>query len=285
MVDDVLVLRAPSGMGGDMLVAGMATLTGLDQRGLDERVDLLGLPTLSGGRVRLVMRQVYGIFGSHLQIDLPHEHAHRGLNEIGDIIASSRLLPAARETALRAFRLLAEVEGEIHGLPPQQVHFHEVGALDSVLDVCLAAQLHAELGGPGVVCGPLPLGDGQIRCKHGLLAAPAPAVLRMLEGVPIYGVGAVGETVTPTALAILRALPCRFGDWPAMTVRRTARAYGTKVFESIPNGLVLAIGSATATPGHRPAPPDAHWAISDGAHNDSHPHDHPHHLLNPHAQN
>jgi uncharacterized protein (DUF111 family) len=275
MADDLLVLRTPCGMGGDMLVAGLAALAGLDQAGLAERVDLLGLPALGGGHVRLVKRPVLGIIGHQLQVNLPHEHAHRGLAEIADIIERSRLLPGARETALRAFRRLAEAEGEMHGLPPEEVHFHEVGALDSVLDTCLAAQLHAELGSPDVVCSPLPLGDGQIRCQHGLLAAPAPAVLHMLADVPVYGVGPVGETVTPTALAMLHSLQCRFGDWPPMTVRRTARAYGTRVFDTLPNGLMLAIGSRRAQP-TRAAGHDHGAVHSDSHHRHGHPHGHPH---------
>ena len=242
MVSDIfLVLRTPSGLSGDMLVAGLAALLGLDTDGLAARIDALHLPAFKGC-VRLEQRIVKSITGCHLRIDLPHEHVHRGLNEISSIIEGSDLLPEARSVALSAFERLAEVEAEMHGLTPEEVHFHEIGALDSILDVCMAAQLHAEMGSPQVVCSPLPLGDGSIRCQHGLLSAPAPAVLRMLEGVPVYGVGAVGETVTPTALAVLRALPCFFGDWPAMTVDRTARAYGTRVFDNLPNGAIFALG-------------------------------------------
>jgi uncharacterized protein (DUF111 family) len=274
MDDQVLVLRAPCGLGGDMLVAGLAALAGLDDAALAERIALLRLPSISGENVRLATRLVHGIVGHQLQVRLPHEHAHRGLADIADMVDRSALLPAARKVAMNAFRRLAEVEGEMHSLPPEEIHFHEVGALDSVLDTCLAAQLHVELGSPEVVCGPLPLGDGVIRCQHGLLAAPAPAVLRMLEGVPVYGAGPVGETVTPTALALLHALPCRFGDWPAMTVRRTARAYGTRVFETLPNGLILAMGTR-AVASHSDTQRYSHvHGAAEHAHPQAHDHTH-----------
>jgi uncharacterized protein (DUF111 family) len=164
------------------------------------------------------------------------------------------------------------VEAEMHGIPKDQVHFHEVGALDSILDVCLAAELFAETAVAAVWCSPLPISDGVVRCQHGLLATPAPAVFRMLEGVPVYGVSNAGETVTPTALALLLAMGAQFGPWPAVTVLRTARAYGSRIFPDLPNGALFAMG-------RRGAASPLHTAAGTGhGHEQSHahPHDHPH---------
>jgi uncharacterized protein (DUF111 family) len=114
-----------------------------------------------------------------------------------------------------------------------------VGALDSILDICLGAALYARLAPARLHCSPLPLCDGTIRCEHGPLASPAPAVQEMLVGVPVYGIDSRGETVTPTALAFLRAAGARFGGWPRGTVERVARAYGGRVLPGVPNGAMF----------------------------------------------
>ena len=273
MAAELLVIRTPSGLSGDMMLTGLARLLDLSAADLDERCQRIEVPALQGV-LSIAPRFVSGIGGWTAQVSLPHEHAHRGLGEIVQIIERSRLQDRARAVALAAFDRLAQVEGEIHGIAPDQVEFHEVGALDSILDICMVAELHAELGSPAVHCSPLPVCDGVVHCQHGLLATPAPATLRMLEGVPIYGISAACETVTPTALALLHALQTTFGGWPALTVRRTARAYGARVIPGVPNGALFAFGPAAAAApgaalqtGHEVAhPPGGH----------AHPHSHPH---------
>lgn len=270
-MSDWLVVRTPSGLSGDMFAAGLARLLGLDTVALAERVRRIGLPALHGAAV-LEPRSVRGIVAWGLRVNLPDETAHRPLAEIAAVIDASALAPAARRVARATFERLAEVEGEIHGVPPERVHFHEVGALDSILDICLTAELHAEMGSPAVACSPLPVSDGQVRCQHGLLATPAPAVLRMLEGVPVYGVSGAGETVTPTALALLHALDTRFGEWPAMTVRRTARTLGTRILPGVPNGALFAWGAAACVPvdGRAACSPPG---VAAGEHHHPHRHD------------
>ena len=246
-----LAIRTPSGLSGDMMLAGLARLLDLSAGALDERVQRIGVPALQGA-VLVIPRFVAGIGGWATEVSLPHEHSHRSLDEILQIITRSHLQESARAVACAAFSRLAQVEGEIHGIPPDQITFHEVGALDSILDVCLVAELYAELGSPQVVCSPLPVCDGVVHCQHGLLATPAPATLRMLEGVPVYGIEADCETVTPTALALLHALQTTFGGWPEVTIRRTARAYGARVIPGVPNGAIFAFGQAAQVM-HRPA--------------------------------
>jgi uncharacterized protein (DUF111 family) len=148
--------------------------------------------------------------------------------------------------ARTAFELLAEVEGRIHGISASDVAFHEIGALDSILDICLAAVLFDRLQPARLICSPLPVADGAIRCAHGLLMSPAPAVQDLMAGVPIYGVPGEGETVTPTALALLKAFGATFGNWPSIVPEKLVRIYGGKVFKSLPNGALFAIGNSHA---------------------------------------
>lgn len=239
----VLVLRTPSGISGDMLVTGLARLANVDEVTLDALIESLGIAELRGV-LKIRPHSVSTIAGWKAEITLPDEHAHRTLADIETLIAKSTLTPSATQLALRAFKILAEAEGRVHQIPPEQVHFHEVGALDSILDTCMASALFARIAPNRFVCSPLPVCDGSILCDHGLIASPAPAVLEMLNGVPVYGVPSRGETVTPTALAFLKAANADFGQWPRMTVESTARAYGGRVLPGVPNGAIFALGSA-----------------------------------------
>jgi uncharacterized protein (DUF111 family) len=167
------------------------------------------------------------------------------------MIARSGLSGAAKHSAERTFSLLAETEGTVHGIPSDQVHFHEVGALDSILDICVCAELFARLAPARLVCGPLPLCDGTVNCEHGLLPAPAPAVFELLKNVPVRGIASEGETVTPTAIALLKGLGSEFGAWPEMTLVQTALVYGGRILPRVANGALFAIGTFAA--GETPA--------------------------------
>ena len=239
----VLTVRAISGLSGDMMLAGLARMNELSRDELEAEVAGIGLPALNGC-LRLEQRSVNSIQGWGCRIDLPHEHAHRTLADIRTIIETSALAPRARELAFAAFALLAEAEGAVHGKAADSVHFHEVGALDSILDICLSCSLFARLHPDHFVCSPLPLGDGGVHCSHGWLPAPAPAVLQLLESVPICGFPGQGETVTPTAMALLRAFGTSFGPWPNMRIVRQSLVYGGKIFNDAPNGIIWAYGPA-----------------------------------------
>lgn len=237
----VLTVRAVAGLSGDMMLAGLSSLAGLDDAGLDVLCAELRLPALDGA-VRLVDKSVNGILGAACEINLPHEHVHRKLADALAIISNSAMPGEAKNLARAAFELLAGVEGAVHGLAPSDVTFHEVGALDSILDICLVCRLFTLVGPARFVCSPLPMADGVINCAHGKVPSPAPAVLRMLKGVPVCGFAGQNETVTPTALALLKALGARFGPWPCMLVERTVISYGTKIFADAPNGAIWALG-------------------------------------------
>ncbi|MCB2101035.1 MAG: LarC family nickel insertion protein [Rhodobacterales bacterium] len=236
---DILVIRPTSGLSGDMLLAGLARMADVGTAELAALATGLGLPE---DCVALEQRAVNSVNGWGCRVTLPHEHSHRTLADVRDIIAASPLTPRAQGLAVASFTILAEAEGRIHGIPPEAVTFHEVGALDSILDTCLACALFDRLNPARLVCGPLPLCDGTVRCAHGLLPAPAPAVLDMLRGVPVRGIDSRGETVTPTAIALLKGLGATFGPWPELTVRHTALVYGTRVLPNVPNGALFALG-------------------------------------------
>jgi len=238
MTSRAIVLRTPSGISGDMLLTGLARLAGVSNAELSALVDLIGVDALRDC-VTIEDTHVDWITGSRAKIDLPHEHHHRTLRTILDIIEASRLEPRARALAVRAFTILAEAEAKVHACTVDEVHFHEVGALDSILDTCVAAALFTAIDPAAFHCSPLPLCDGTIRCEHGLLASPPPAVQEMLGGVPVYGVDARGETVTPTALAFLKAAGVQFGKWPQCEVIRAERVYGGKVWDTLPNGAMF----------------------------------------------
>lgn len=238
----VLTVRAVSGLSGDMMLTGLARMAGSTTDDLAALVQSLHLP-VPADCVRIEPREVNYVGGFGCHIDLPHEHAHRSFADIRNIIQASGLTPRAKELSLAAFTLLAAAEGSVHGKAPETVTFHEVGALDSILDMCLVCALFDQLSPALFVCSPLPLGDGGVRCAHGWLPTPAPAVLELLEGVPVCGFAGQGETVTPTAVALLKALGAQFGPWPPMTIERKALVYGGKVFEGAPNGIIWAMGS------------------------------------------
>lgn len=238
----VLTIRANSGLSGDMILAGLLKMTGVSEAETEAMLAAI-MPELAGV-LRLVRRQVNHIGGWHAEVTLPQQHEHRTLSDITALIAASGMTDAAKGLATETFTLLARAEAAVHEKKPEDVHFHEVGALDSILDICLTCELFARLAPSRFVASPLPMADGFVSCAHGLIPVPAPAVLELLEGIPVRPFAGRGETVTPTAIALLRALGAEFGPWPAMTVVRRALVYGGKVFADAPNGAIFAFGPA-----------------------------------------
>lgn len=237
----VLTVRAMSGLSGDIMLAGLALMLGVEQNDLDRFVADVGLGALTGS-IRLERRSVNDVQGVGCAVTLPHEHAHRTLADIAAIIQAGAMTDEAKRLALAAFTLLAQAEGAVHDKKPEAVTFHEVGALDSILDICVCCSLYAALAPAKLVCSPLPLADGHVWCAHGCLPVPAPAVLRLLEGVPVSSFAGQGETVTPTAMVLLKAFGATFGGWPDMIIEKTALVHGSRRFANAPNGAVWARG-------------------------------------------
>ena len=230
-----------AGVSGNMALAAAAD-AGAGPRGVREA--LAGLK-LKGFRLTFSRRTEHGLAGLHLRVECTERRPrHRNLGDILTIIRQSRLHPRVKEQSIAVFTALAKAEAKVHRLPVEKVHFHEVGAVDAVVDVVgTVAALH-RLGAERVVCSPLPLLGGEVRCQHGLLPLPAPATLALLEGVPVYGEAGSGETVTPTGAALVRTLADHFGPLPAMRLKKTGIGLGDHRHAGRPNLLRLILGEA-----------------------------------------
>jgi uncharacterized protein (TIGR00299 family) protein len=196
--------------------------------------------------VERVERQ--GIGALHLRVDAPDDHDHRRYADIRELVARAELPDRARARSLDAFRRLAEVEGGIHGVPPDEVHFHELGSLDTLVDVCGAFVLLEELGVDRVVSSPLPFARGFVHAAHGVLPLPAPATLGLLEGAQLVGVDTDTELVTPTGAAIAATAVASWGALPPLTLERVGYGAGTKDLADRPNVVRVVLGSESTRP-------------------------------------
>lgn len=187
---------------------------------------------------------------SRPEMPAPHEHRHgRRLNEIRTIIKKAAIGEPAKATAIRIFEALAAAEAEIHQTSIDEVHFHEVGAVDAMVDIVCAAVGAEALGVDEWVCSPLNVGGGTVKCAHGTLPVPAPATVKLLTGAPVYSSGPQVELVTPTGAAIVKTLATRFGTFPAMKIATTGYGAGTREFAEHPNLLRLTVGETFSTAG------------------------------------
>jgi pyridinium-3,5-bisthiocarboxylic acid mononucleotide nickel chelatase len=216
-----------SGISGDMLL-GALLHAGLDPE--DLRAGLATLP-LSGYTLEAERVSDHGLSGVRcvVHVDEPDPHGHRHLREIRELLTARRLPERARERALAIFTRLAEAEGAIHGISPEEVGFHEVGAVDSILDIVGTALGFEMLGIEEVYCSELPLTSGRVRSSHGPLPVPAPATLELLKdsGVVWMNVPGEGELVTPTGAAVIATL-AQFGRPERMTIERVGYGFGQK---------------------------------------------------------
>lgn len=235
----ILYLDCFSGISGDMCLGALID-AGADPGWLE--AELRRLP-VQGWDMLVCRDSSYGITGTRVRINVREDHQpHRHYSDIRDMIAGSTLPERARDTAIRIFDRIAGAEGKVHGVPAHHVHFHEVGAVDSIIDIVgTALALHC-LDVDRVICSPVPPGSGQIMCRHGLLPVPAPATAELLRGIPLKGMDVQGELTTPTGAAIAAELAGSFGPVPEMTVSAVGYGLGSKDF-GIPNFLRVFIGS------------------------------------------
>ena len=180
-------------------------------------------------------------------VPAPHEHEHgRGLNEIREIIRQAGIGEGAKRTAIAIFEALGAAEAKIHNTDIEKVHFHEVGAVDAMVDIVCAAVGAEALGVDEIVCSPLNVGGGTVKCAHGILPVPVPATVELLQGAPVYSSGIQMELVTPTGAAIVKALAKRFAPFPAMTIEKSGYGAGTRDFPGQANVVRLTIGESQA---------------------------------------
>src|SRR5581483_4618802 len=218
-----------------------------------------GLRKLAVEGLDLVVERTerHGIAATSVRVVAPGEQTHRDWAAVRTLLDRAELPPRAHARAHAAFSRLAHAEGRVHGLPPERVHFHEVGAIDAIADVCGVALALESLEVDHVACSPLPAGRGLISAAHGVLPLPAPATLELLRGVPLYGVESDQELVTPTGAALVTALAeDRFGPLPAMVLDAAGYGAGARDLEDRPNVVRVMLGSTPPdrrTPSHRPA--------------------------------
>ncbi|MFP4037281.1 MAG: nickel pincer cofactor biosynthesis protein LarC [Desulfobacteraceae bacterium] len=233
-------LQCFSGISGDMLIGALID-AGLDLRLLEDVVRSLGLP---GVGIEAWPEERNEIYGTRFLVHTEESPgSHRGLEEIRGIIEGAGLDQEVRERSLEVFQALAEAEGKIHGLPPGEVHFHEVGAADSIVDIVGGVFGLKELGITRLFCSPLPLGSGFVNSRHGALPVPAPAALELLKGAPVYDPGIREELVTPTGAAMVKVLARGFGDMPALTMESAGYGVGSRRLADRPNLLRIVLGS------------------------------------------
>ena len=265
-----------SGVAGDMMLGAL----------LDLQVDgrpLLPLQELEAGLAELGLADRFtltaeraqrcGVGAVDLKVRTPEGHHHRHRKDLLELAEKLGLSDRGHARAVAAIDALAAAEARVHGSTIDRVHFHEVGAVDSIVDLLgnvLALEL---LGVETLSCGPLPVGRGFVRCAHGLMPVPAPATAYLCEGLPTVGVDRTGELVTPTGAALVATLCGRFGPPPAMTARATGYGAGDRDDPDVPNLLRVVLGE--------PAPAGAP-ARAAGGH--THPHGHDHHDGHTHAE-
>jgi uncharacterized protein (TIGR00299 family) protein len=235
----VLFLDAFSGVSGDMFVSSLLDL-GVPLSVVESAVQTL---PIEGYRLELGVRVRSGIGAASFDVHVNGPQPERTFREIASMLERSALNDSVGKLAVRIFSRLAHAEARVHHTAPDDVHFHEVGAVDAIVDIVAAAAMVTWLAPSEILCTPLPMGRGFVRARHGVLPLPAPATLHCLEGVPVYGVDVEGELVTPTGAAIVSTLASGFAQWPSMVVEHIGFGSGANEWGDRPNLLRSVLGS------------------------------------------
>ncbi len=230
-----------SGISGDM------TLGALVDAGCPPDLLRAELQALNVAGWELSTEKVWknGMSATHVRVKTEDQQKNRSLSTILDILKSSQLPPQVRERASAIFQKLGEAEAHVHDAPIEKIHFHEVGAVDAIVDIVGACIGFHALGIEGFACSPLNVGGGTAKMAHGILPVPAPATARLLQGAPTFSNGVQRELVTPTGAAIVATLCDSFGPQPPMTVSAIGYGAGTANLEGQPNVMRIMIGEAT----------------------------------------
>ncbi|MDR1377508.1 MAG: nickel pincer cofactor biosynthesis protein LarC [Synergistaceae bacterium] len=230
-----LYLDCFAGIAGDMLVGALFEFApNLDRL----RAELAKMTKLSTSDYEIQIEKDVrgGIAGNYFCVKTHEHHPHRGLKEIEDIVVTSALSTRIQREAMRAFALLAEAEAKVHGVTPEEIHFHEVGAIDSIVDIVGAFILIDQLEWPRVLCSTINVGSGTVTCAHGLLPVPTPATEILLHGLPVCSRGEPMERTTPTGALLVRCLADGFCEIPEGTILTSGYGLGTRKSD-LPNLL------------------------------------------------
>jgi pyridinium-3,5-bisthiocarboxylic acid mononucleotide nickel chelatase len=258
----ILYFDCPAGLSGDMTLGALLDL-GLDEGAFRAELDKLDMREeyvldiskgkksgISGTAVRVLLQHHHHEPGKEADAhehehehehEHAHEHHHRGLRDIVALIERSALSGGVKKKAVSMFAELAAAEGRVHGIPPEEVHFHEVGAVDSIVDIVGACICMESVNADRIVFSPLNTGSGRVKCAHGLMPVPAPATAELLAGVPCYSDGTMSELTTPTGALIARCFADAYGPLPSMTVDKAGYGLGFKDFE-FPNAARAILG-------------------------------------------
>ena len=229
-----------AGISGDMTIS---SLLGHGIVDVDKFKEELNKIPLSGYSLKFGTTQKNGITANTFEVDFDEgHHHHRTMKDIEDIINGSLLNDNVKEMSLKIFRNLADAEGKVHGLPSHEVHFHEVGAVDSIIDIVGTSVLVDMIRPDKIIFSKLPLGSGFVKSQHGLIPIPAPATAELLKGIPVYDNGVCGELVTPTGAAIAKTLAHEFGAIPECEFESIGYGAGHKDLE-VPNVLRTIVGT------------------------------------------
>lgn len=237
----VAYLDCIGGLAGDMLLGALLD-AGAPRRALDDAVDALGIPGVSVETERLTR---HGIAGTHVRVVTSEGGVSRAASTLREVVTSAQTLPArVRERATEAIDRLAAAEADIHGLSPDDVHLHELGGVDTLVDLAGSFALLDAAGIERLVCSPLPYARGTSSTAHGALPTSAPATLSLLTGAPFEGVATTDELVTPTGAAIVAVAAEAFGELPSLVLERVGYGAGTRDMPGRPNLLRVVIGEA-----------------------------------------
>jgi pyridinium-3,5-bisthiocarboxylic acid mononucleotide nickel chelatase len=227
-----------SGISGDMVLGALVD-AGADLGAIEAELRRLGL---DGWSISAEKVKRGAISATHVTVETSEGHHHRGLSIILGRIEKAQLAPRAAERATRIFTRLAEAEAKVHAMPVEKVHFHEVGAVDSIIDIVGACVGFELLGLDDFVCSAMDVGGGTVMTAHGLLPVPAPATTELLAGVPVHTSGVLKELVTPTGAAIATTLASAYGQVPTMTMKAVGYGAGTADLKEKANILRILIG-------------------------------------------
>jgi len=234
-----------SGISGDMLLGALLD-AGLPE---DELRKVITALNISGCELETAKVTENGLAATRVRIRVADPQVLRHLQDIVNILSSADILEPVRKTALSVFHSLADAEAAVHGCPVEDVHFHEVGAVDALVDIVGAVHGFHYLGIETLICSPLPLPRGWVQCEHGQLPVPAPAVCWLLKGKPAYGVDLDQELVTPTGAALVHVLAETFGPMPPMLLERIGYGVGSLTRnDGLPNLLRLIVGERHQPP-------------------------------------
>jgi pyridinium-3,5-bisthiocarboxylic acid mononucleotide nickel chelatase len=227
-----------AGASGDMIL-GAAVAAGVDPNYLREQLSLL---RVDGFSIDFETLNRSGLSATYARVETAHEHKHRHLSDIRQIIEGSDLSETVKQLSVKIFTRLAEAEARVHNEPVDHVHFHEVGALDAIVDVVGAAICFDYLKIDRFFCSPLHVGSGMVQMAHGRFPIPPPAVAELVKGAPVYSSDIKGELLTPTGAAIITTVCSEYGPIPQMTTESTGYGAGTREYPDFPNVLRVMIG-------------------------------------------